>query len=130
MYLSARLCPGEDSNGENKQEQSSQGAPSFVKVSIPYSKAMILDTPRDYSTTTGTPIPVDRTSEIDSMTLQLLPDEAGSFNGIFKSRFTCATQKYGLGRIFIVFANLIFWTSVGWSPCSFNVIFIDVTKHC
>ena len=70
-------------SGENKQEQSSQGAPSFVKVSIPYSKAMILDTPRDYSTTTGTPIPVDRTSEIDSMTLQLLPDEAGSFNGIF-----------------------------------------------
>lgn len=71
-------------SNENKQVQSSQGAPSFVHVKIPYQKALVMRAAleHDFITTSGIPVAVDKRIMIDSITLNILPDEKGNFSGV------------------------------------------------
>ena len=71
---------------ENKNIQKNTIAPKFVKVSIPYAKAMILDTSENFITTTGAAVLNEQKTRLSNMHTTVLPDQDGNFSAYFDLR--------------------------------------------
>ena len=71
---------------ENTNIQKNTIAPKFVKVSIPYAKAMILDTSENFITTTGAAVLNEQKTRLSTMWTTVLPDQDGNFSAYFDLR--------------------------------------------
>lgn len=71
---------------ENKNIQKNTIAPKFVKVSIPYAKAMILDSSENFITTTGAAVLNEQKTRLSNMHTTVLPDQDGNFSAYFDLR--------------------------------------------
>ena len=57
-----------------------------VYITIPYPKALVLDTSTHFHTTTGIPVKDSQETILRDLGLRVIPDEDGSFNAVFEIR--------------------------------------------
>ena len=57
-----------------------------VYITIPYPKALVLDTSTHFHTTTGIPIKDSQETILRDLGLRVIPDQDGSFNAVFEIR--------------------------------------------